>query len=316
AASGTSAASNAPVVTTTMFAATTTGKFDTHVSIAGAQSATFTQWSLQAPVDLTVTGPTGHKFTPAVAATDPNVTFVEQTTSNGLSMAQYTLIDPSPGDWTFSIDTAPNTVTFGKFGEASPLQTSLAISGFTFPRGAPIVARVTVAPTSAVVTASTATFLAPDGIQQAVVLRDDGLGGDTVAGDHVFSGTFTLPTRAGAVGRWSVDGSARGTFSTLPFDRTNTALFDVTSGEITTTGTFAQTLVDSGNDGIVDALDIDVGLHVDQPGTFVVKGKLIGPGGKFSGDATTQVTANGAGTHTATLAFSAEGLSQGGVSGK
>src|SRR5439155_13680984 len=122
------------------------------------------------------------------------------------------------------IDTQPQTFTFGKFSEVSDLTSQLAVSGATFNPGQTVTLRLGLGPTGLVVSTAGAVLRAPNLAISSVTLHDDGAAGDAVAGDRVFSATFTVPTTSGVAGRWTVDARALGTLGGSAFDRTESGL--------------------------------------------------------------------------------------------
>jgi hypothetical protein len=299
------------------------GKITTVVSVdQGAQSATFTQVSTSTPIVMTVTDPQGKTITQASAAASSTTTFVASTSPTGPSLGKLVVATPTPGNWTVEVaaatpgGTLAGTTVSGKFTEVTALQAALTLNAASYRPGDTVTARLQLLPADAVVSASSARFVRPDGVPSTVTLRDDGVSPDAVAADRILSGAFVLPGAPQALGRWSVDATAAGTLRGQAFDRTATGLFDVTSNSVTPSGQYAAQLTKPGQGGTFGALAVEVGLQVAQPGAYAVSGKLAGPTGSAAGTATTTVQAATAGSVRATLEFPATAMSAPGASGK
>jgi hypothetical protein len=291
-------------------------KLTTTATVGASQTATYAQYAAGTTVTVTATSPSGSKLTSLDAQVSSEVDYVEQSAAGSLTVAEMRLTDPEPGTWTFEITLGGEALTFGKLSEVSDLSATFEVSGLTFGAGSPVTARIAVTPAGAAVSGATATFRSPDGQVTVVTLLDDGAWPDSAPGDHVFSGSLTTPTDPGALGRWSVDGRVTGTHGGAAFDRSGVVLFDLTEGQVVTTGTYASTAVDADGDGVVEELAVDVGLRVNQAGDYVVNGTLTGPGGKLAGHARTLVEGAGVGGRIVRLGFDAAQVASVGTSGR
>ncbi len=110
----------------------------------------------------------------------------------------------------------------------------------------------------------------PDGdTTTGLVLVDDGTGGDTVAGDGVYTGVFTATT---LTGDYDVVVSAEGTAPA--FAREQRLDFAVAPSATAFSGTFSDRGVDADGDGRFDQLVVDVGVDVDVAAAYRVLGTL------------------------------------------
>ncbi|MCZ6598497.1 MAG: hypothetical protein O7B99_12715, partial [Planctomycetota bacterium] len=288
--------------------AETPGKFSMDVTVGAADSASFAVFATEGEVQLTLTTPSGKLIDLGEAAASTRISAVVGAAEGGLSQARYTVVDPSPGVWTIAGDSSSSAFSFGKFAEVNELEAELELDGFSFAAGDEVGVQLTVEPASAAVSGTELSLLAPDGEGVEVVLSP--------VGGNVFTGSFTVPSRAGAVGRWSVEGQVAGSFEGAAFSRDAGLLFDVNEREVSTTGKFGSGLVEDETTGSVTALAVTVEVEVEQPGAYRLAGKLAAADGQPAGGASALFEPTEAGVQEVSLSFSAEGLAATGVSGK
>ncbi len=157
----------------------------------------------EANLGVTLRRPSGQLVNP----TDPDLAEQPQVTSNGpfyVLFSGYVMNAPVAGDWQVTV----NGVSVPDQGQAfvvalMPLDSQVALgASASAPRvlqdqaevitGAVFDGSSAIAPTSI-----SAVVTTPSGDQEPVTLQDDGTGGDQVAGDQVYSGTFTSTTQCG-----------------------------------------------------------------------------------------------------------------------
>ncbi|MEM7246227.1 MAG: LamG-like jellyroll fold domain-containing protein [Acidobacteriota bacterium] len=281
-----------------------TGKFTTEVTVGAADSVTLTEYVTEGDVALSLMSPSGKLIGPEEAAIDPMVSYVEGSSEDGLSLAKFAITDPEPGAWTLSVDTDGSGFPFGKFTEENELETTFGLDADSYPAGAAVTVGLTVEPAGTPVTGAAATFFGPDGTTLGP-LPLGSLGGDAYQG--------ILPSLPGVLGRWSVEIVANGQFNGAAFQRGSTLLFDVNAGEISSAGSFGEEVVMDGAE--VTALLLDVDVNVNQPGVYLVAGKLTSPNGEPAGESSFLLDAVGTGVLTGKLAFGAEFVAAAGSSG-
>ncbi|MEM7249501.1 MAG: thrombospondin type 3 repeat-containing protein, partial [Acidobacteriota bacterium] len=282
------------------------GKFASTVVSNGNESVTVTQYSLAADVEVTVTSPSGKFFDVSSAEGDSNVTY-QSGGNSSLSYAEFVLTDPEDGDWVFEITSAGGALSFGKISTVGALSADMELSADTVVQGGLITATLSIAPEDATVSTVVASFIAPDGTQTDV--------GMTPLGGNRFSGQVVTPVGEGSRGRWSVSAVGSGSYQGQQFALEGTESFDVTAGEVQATG-FGDSTEDVDMDGTVDLLNVAVTLQVNEPGSYVISGKLADPGGQSAGTSSVSLDDVGAGSQEVTLSFAAESVSAQGVSGK
>jgi hypothetical protein len=298
----------------------TQGKFTKTVLVSPSDSVSFSQLATDQGLQMTVTapGPSGKVYTPGSATADPNANFTQATSDSGFSGQAYTIAQPPPGTWTLEVD-APTTqgaFTFGKVTETSDLSVVLDTTPTSANRGSTVTAKLTIKPNRATVTSATAVFTSPANVMSTIILRDNGTGGDAVAGDRMFTGQFVVPDTAASEGKWTVTGTAAGIIDGFPYNRSDADIIDVTAGQVQSNSQFSTALGPVGPNGKVSTVNITVGLQVNKTGSYAVAGQLSGPSGKFAGQSTALLQNVTPGQTQAVLEFPAQGLSQGGASGK
>lgn len=192
-------------------------------------SATFSiSWG-GSNLDLVLYKPDGTEINPDVAATDPNIDYVEESTYEF-----YRMDNPDVGEWTMEI-TAISVPTEGedytaKVRVVSTLTISLMTDKDQYNQGEVVKTTVSLTGDGSPLTGATVTakITLPDSSTETFTLYDDGGHGDTAANDGVYANYFvnTLQT-----GDYTVDVSATGTTSTgEQFSREGQCTFKVVAG--------------------------------------------------------------------------------------
>ena len=210
-------------------------------------SATFSiSWG-GSDLDLVLYKPDGIEINPGVAAADPNIDYVEESTYEF-----YRVANPDAGEWIMEI-TAISVPTGGedytaKVRVASTLTISLTTDKDQYNQGETVKAAVSLTEDGSPLTGATvgADITLPDASTESLTLYDDGGHGDTAANDGVYANYFanTLQT-----GDYTVDVSATGTTPTgEQFSREDQSTFKVVAGPSLITLT-PDTWIDTANAG-------------------------------------------------------------------
>lgn len=224
----------------------------------------------------------------------------------------FILDNPTPGDWIYTVrDTAPL---------AGPRAVLLAVNSTSAIRAgiggggqAYVVDREVRLALVAVDGAALKTNLAiTAGLTKAgdpsfgtvpVTFRDDGLGGDTTAGDGMYTASF-LP---GQTGKFRVAANVAGINGAgHPFDRTASAVFDVHPVTARLTGVFSDRGIDTNANTLYDFIGVTVQLTVAVAGEYRVAVTLQGSNGALTTTSANFVLA--AGMTSVEVRFRAEDL--------
>ena len=110
-----------------------------------------------------------------------------------------------------------------------------------------------------------------------IALLDDGQGVDTLAGDGLYSGHFSI-TEAG---EWVTIATVTGTNSHgTPFSRTSSTRVTALPGGARLTSVVFDHGVDDNGNGLIDRIVLDVGVAVTIPGDYRITGVLTTAGGQ------------------------------------
>ncbi|MEM7247457.1 MAG: thrombospondin type 3 repeat-containing protein, partial [Acidobacteriota bacterium] len=296
-----------------------TGKI-TQVMVDDASEVTVAQYSTGGQLTGKFTTPSGEEVDGVSATLEEDVSAQEGSAEGGgLAVSKFTVTSPEEGTYTLETEnTEEDVVTFGKFTTVSDLQLELASTSPSYPRGDAVPVSVSlVGPDVAAWTIDSviALYRSPLGLELPAVLRDDGLGFDTVAGDFIYNGSLTPP--AAHVGLWTIEIQVSGSnpAGTL-ITRTATSFFELASQPITATGKFDTALADDDGDDLADGVAIEVEVRVTSPGEYLVSGTLSDPLGNDVAESSTLLQATENGLHDVVLLFSAEQAAAAGVSGK
>jgi hypothetical protein len=152
----------------------------------------------------------------------------------------------------------------------------------------------------------------PDGTTRRLDLHDDGLAGDAVASDGVYSGKFAETSQPG---NYEIVLQAFGTALSNPssFSRETFALATVSRSSSNFTGTYRDQGLDTDGDGLFDQLLVDADLNVTDSGHYRIFGVLTDAEGNTH--EASVVADLLAGPATATLAFDGEEIFSNRVNG-
>ena len=157
----------------------------------------------------------------------------------------------------------------------------------------------------------TATIVLPDKSTQAVSLFDDGTHGDVTASDGRYTNNAFV---ASAVGEYTVNVHATGSFSGSTFSRDRDLSFKAIESGIQFDGTVNTNVEDLDADGYYDNLIVELGVSVIKPGKFTAVGSLYDSTGKVI-QANNVTVDMGAGSNTMQIRFSGKLIRKNGIDG-
>ena len=240
---------------------------------AGLEGATFVVFWLenypQPELGFTLKRPGG----PVVSESDPDVVQHIVVTGNSpfyVLMQGFSINAPAAGDWEITVEglSVPEEgqVYVVALMPDSQVALSTDVSGPYIPQGQSqlITAELSDGATAIAATDISAAVDTPAGDEMAVTLRDDGTGGDPVAGDLTYSGTFTSTADCGGYG---ITATATGDSSEGTVTREQVGFFQV---HLPGDGIRDPCNPDEDEDGLTDSDELDV-VHTDplEPDTDV-----------------------------------------------
>ncbi len=158
---------------------------------------------------------------------------------------------------------------------------------------------------------ATATIVLPDESTQAVSLFDDGTHGDATASDGRYTNNAFV---ASAVGEYTVNVHATGSFSGSTFSRDRDLFFKAIESGIQFDGTVNTNVEDLDADEYYDNLMVELGVNVIKPGKFTAVGSLYDSTGKViqANNVTVDMVA---GSNTMQIRFSGKLIRKNGIDG-
>ena len=179
-------------------------------------------------VDLVLYRPDGSIVNQSVAATDPDIEYVE-----GSTYAFYRINNPMPGNWRMEIigtDVPPEgeEVT-ATVRASSTLSMSLTTDKDQYNQGEAVKITASLTANGSAITGASvsANITLPDNSVETLILYDDGGHGDGAADDGVYANYFFNTLQ---VGDYDVVAEARGTAGGYNFVRQETTTFEVVAG--------------------------------------------------------------------------------------
>ncbi|MFL6388912.1 MAG: choice-of-anchor X domain-containing protein [Terriglobales bacterium] len=276
-----------PVRTTTIIKNITQGAVQTTtISVDQATPVVFGMMYPSGDLDLSVTSPSGQMFTAANVSGNPTVTQEKKDILGGF-FEIFRVANPEAGNWTLQvtgtsvidpsgvvaysvtawIENASVMLVGGMekstvhAGDSLRLLATLTTGGLPLP-----------GPTA------TARILLPDGSISDVTLHDDGVAGDSVANDGIYSAIVGPLSQAGIYQvLFRAIGTAPG--SSAGFSREDYSLATVSSSSSFFDGTFHDAGVDTDGDGLFNLLNIDVGLNITTAATYRIVATLTDSSG-------------------------------------
>ncbi|HEY3364893.1 MAG TPA: alpha/beta fold hydrolase [Symbiobacteriaceae bacterium] len=262
-------------------------------------------------LDLTLTTPSGATISGSgtgvelVKSTDPTL---------GLSYILYRLAAPAAGVYQLNVTAAPgSTVKYLALGAAEGGAELVAAPRSAFvAAGAPVAIEAGIRWNGSAVLPLTmdARVQQPGGPIDTITLVDDGTGGDTAAGDGIYTGSYTAP----AAGTYGVGVVAKSSDPAHPLERYTGTLFQVLSGSDHFVGNISHKGTDLNGDGLFDYLSASVGVATAMPGNYLVTAQVTDAGGKSLVRASSRVSL-ATGTSSVTLNFDGRSLGESNFSG-
>jgi hypothetical protein len=235
---------------------------------------------LPGTLDFRVRTPAGQVIDPALAGALPGVDYhtfgdgeghqVQSYQFDTGATGYYTALISNPGglgDVTYSVQIyldSQLTVEAGLAAAEIDMGSTTTVTAALSFNGAPVIGG-----------AVEARVQRPDGGLETVALHDDGLGGDSVPLDGIYTGSLGPATVAGL---YLVTVHSSGLLP-IPFLRETTLELVVRSTAAAFTGGFTSGSVDLEPDGVLDAVWVDGQLQASEPGIYLVTGKLTDPDG-------------------------------------
>jgi hypothetical protein len=240
-----------------------------------------------------IVGPGGQVLTPGTVASfggeysgfsgDPADSFLIIPSSQ--PGAHYVYSFPSLGTGTYTVHfsvgpgLAESVPVITELLTDSPVVTSLFPTESSVPAGFPVVLVASVLEGSTPVSGATVTVAVkpPTSSEFPLSLHDDGTGADGLAGDGIYSGSFT----ATEVGDYNAVAQISGINSTsTPFTRLSGARFSVVPARANLTGTLTDQGVDDNGNTLFDRVVVSAQVQVTVAGTYELHVTLRTPGGQ------------------------------------
>ena len=245
------------------------------------------------PATFTLVNPAGQTITPAIAASDPTITYTEQLNDgfgNG-QLYQYVIQSPSVGVWYCKIDTttAANVGVFGNVDSSTRLAYTTSAQQYRPGDVMTINAGLTTGSTLVAGTVITGTFVQGNSSTSTqLAFYDDGTHGDTTANDNYYTAQLTTPTFTGfgAITIYAKKGTIVRTTKTVIRVGAQTVQLQGISGISTT---------DTNTNGLFDTLNITATLNVLTSGHFKVLGTLVDSSGQTVATASYSTRNSGSG---------------------
>jgi len=233
-----------------------------------------------------------------------NLSSVGQTVYRDESGEWFVLNNPTPGQWAarFQADATPAQVSVA-VQERSPI----GFEGYVRDDGVLLNQRARLQAKwvgdSSAITSPSIIARVSDGngnLIETITLFDDGAHDDGAAGDGVFgaqTGGLSI------AGRYIVAFRAQGIYQGRLFTREAADRLDVLSVNHLFTGQFADTTLDSNDDGKADMIQITAPVNILSAGKYLVTADLYDAQGYFIDRATTFLEADSPGLHSPKLDF-------------
>jgi pimeloyl-ACP methyl ester carboxylesterase len=208
-------------------------------------------------IQLALERPDGSLVDPA----DPGVTYSPPAEMEaGLLVESYRISAPELGQWVLHVQAAnvppegQDYVVSGSLG--SPVALAFAAQPTSISVGEPITLSAMLLESTAPLTGATVdvTVVKPGGSSQVIVLADDGVAPDPLAGDGTYTGTLA---DTAACGVYRLDVEAQGTASTGAFTRADSAFVDA---HVAGDAAGDPCMTDDDSDGLTDEEELNIYL--------------------------------------------------------
>lgn len=272
------------------------------ILVDGGTEVTFT---IATPGERVVSGlvsPSGQRYGPTSTG---NVQYADLGVT-GYPIQQFVVDSPETGEWTVEA-TIPTTILTDSLAvsivgelDGSNSRLDLAPASSSIASSQPLTFHATLARGGVALTGANvvAAVLLPDTTLTGIAVSDDGQGADPVAGDGVYSGTFSQTSDPGLY-RVLVVAEVGGA---TPFTRLSQTVVAVTDGTVTAPSVSSGRTVDIDSDGLADSLVVDVSSTVSTPGTYMARASIVDASGALVTTGSTVATF-AAGDITAAVAF-------------
>jgi len=269
-------------------------------------------------MDFSLISPSGAVIDPTTIVGNANIQFAADKTVPGMKFEVYQLTDPEAGTWTVKItgNSVENSSGREVFMVTGWFPTALILMDANLDRSfytssEPMVITADLENNGNPITGSNvqAKIILPDNSFTVIPLLDDGNGADAVAGDGIYSGTFSDDTQGGI---YQIIVDAVG--ENPAFSREAMLITSAASSTSTLSGTFSDVANDTNSDGLYENLVINVGVNIDAAGYYRILGELTDSTGnpigeaEYAGDLTP-------GQQTASLSFNGTDIFNHGVDG-
>jgi pimeloyl-ACP methyl ester carboxylesterase len=286
------------------------------LAIEQSVPANFTLMYKAGNLDFALTSPSGQRFDSGTVAGNPNVTYDAEQVMGGW-IKSFSFASPQVGLWTIDVTASSTEAPAGVgFSVSAWLQNpaltfegkvvspnvhlgeALVLTGTVVSSGIPVANAVT-----------TAKILLPDQTTSVVSLHDDGLNGDAVNGDGVYTGTFTGTNQPGT---YRVTFMAKR--DTAPaFSREDFTLATVSRSFSGFANSYTDSGFDTDGDGLYNFLSINTDVNITESTNYRLMGILTDKNGN---ELTTSLEqALDPGKHTLTLNFDGNALYKAGIDG-
>jgi len=265
-------------------------------------------------LDFTLVAPDSTIVNTTTAETDPNVSFLALGAL--LSTEIYVITNTLTGTWAFTATavTLPYTMPYAVYAVLdTPINLALSTGAEWYPGGSPAVITATLMYSATALPGATvqAEVSRPDGATETIALLDDGAHNDGAANDGVYGGQYSGTTVGGYYG---VIATASGNYASQDYQRSAQAIFTVSPGTASLSGTYSDHGEDGDSNGLYEYLVVQVGLDVTQAGDYSLAAVLEDTGGQYIDHATKDVPL-GAGSQVVTLRFDGDAIRGSGLDG-
>jgi formylglycine-generating enzyme required for sulfatase activity/pimeloyl-ACP methyl ester carboxylesterase len=260
-------------------------------------------------LDLDLTDPSSNPITPAIAATDPNISYTKELTDTG-GLIVYQILNTTPGLWGYELNavTVPDQLWHQLQLNADTTLTLSADVPASQPVSSVIPIKANLAAENIPVLGATVQALVnyPDDLTTtAVNLFDNGVDPDEAVNDGIYSGNLTATSQAG---NYQALVTAQGNYFSQDYKRTTRTVFTVFTKKGTIQEGVSDRPIDVNSNNLYDYLDVDIDLAVTQTGVFALSAELQTSEGALINRANQIIEITSTGTKTLTLRFSGKAI--------
>lgn len=290
-----------------------------HVIDASPESIFSVTWE-SGVISFMLQDPLSRVIDPAVAASDPDIDYQENTDPTSGLASVYTVRNPLSGTWILDLVAgAGGEPTGTPYSATTTSEADVAVVTDVSPGainlGQTSAITVTAAEQGVPVAGGSVSAIAtdPDGVSTVLSCADDGVAPDLVSGDGAFTCSYGPVSVSGTHTISATSSGVR--MDAVPFERADVASLAVNAADVSFDGTFSETPNDTEPDGEINSLSIGVDLAVFNPGVFSLAGELRDSNGDFVVSAHVQGQALWIGLQALTLAFDGTTIRNHGMDG-